>query len=54
LKAHSGATQLKKDEKMAEKSLFGSSDQIANKLLAAKVKISRGERRYISYFTAAL
>jgi hypothetical protein len=33
LKAHSGATQLKKDEKMAEKSLFGPSDQIANKLL---------------------
>jgi hypothetical protein len=32
LKAHSGATQLKKDEKMAEKSLFGPSDQIANKL----------------------
>jgi hypothetical protein len=30
LKAHSGATQLKKDEKMAEKSLFGPSDQIAN------------------------
>jgi hypothetical protein len=33
LKAHSRATQLKKDEKMAEKSLFGPSDQIANKLL---------------------
>jgi hypothetical protein len=36
LKAHSGATQLKKDEKMAEKSLFGPSDQIANKLLGVR------------------